>query len=105
MPDAEEPEPGTFDALELDLDTLKIREIEELEELTGVSVDMLQEPGQPKGLVLKVMAYLSRKRTDPDFTLEQAGELVLRTAPVDDPKESSGPTSTSAESSSDTATD
>ena len=105
MPDAEEPEPGTFDALELDLDTLKIREIEELEELTGVSVDMLQEPGQPKGLVLKVMASLSRKRTDPDFTLEMAGELVLRTAPVDDPKESSGQTSTSAESSSDTATD
>jgi hypothetical protein len=104
MADAEGPAPETFDALELDLESLKIREIEELEELTGVSVDMLDEPGQPKGLILKVMAYLARKRTDPDFTLEMAGELVLRTAPVDDPKESSGPTSTSAESSSDTAT-
>ena len=82
-----EEESGVFDIAEIDIDTLKIREIEELEEIAGVSVDSLDDPEDPKGKVMRALAYIVKKRENPDFTLEDAGELVIKPVSESDPKE------------------
>jgi len=61
----------------LDFDELTISEIEEIEELTGASIKLIDEPDRPMGQTLRVLAYISKRRSDPEFTLEMAGDLVL----------------------------
>lgn len=73
------------DELVLNLDDLRVREIEELEEHTGKSLaefaDALQG-GQPLGSLLRVVGYIIKKRDNPDFTMEMAGELKVRMDPT-----------------------
>lgn len=73
------------DVFEVDLESLKVREIEEIEEITGIPLSEMLSTGKPLGKSLRAIAYVVRKRTDPSFTLEAAGELVinLQAAPVD----------------------
>ncbi len=78
-----------FDPVEVDIETLKIREIEELEEISGMSVDSLDTGDVPKGKLLRALAYIVKKRDNPDFTLEDAGELVIKPVSDADPKEQS----------------
>tara|TARA_B100000029_G_C17553738_1_gene951008 strand:- start:1185 stop:1460 length:276 start_codon:yes stop_codon:yes gene_type:complete len=78
-----------FDPVEVDVETLKIREIEELEEISGMSVDSLDSDDAPKGKLLRALAYIYKKRENPDFTLEDAGELVIKPVSDSDPKEQS----------------
>jgi hypothetical protein len=82
-------EPDYFDPVEVDIETLKIREIEELEEISGMSVDSLDADDAPKGKLLRALAYIVKKRENPDFTLEDAGELVVKPVSDSDPKEQS----------------
>ena len=72
--------PGADDVFEVNLQTLKVREIEEIEEIIGVGFDVAFSAGSPKGKVMRALAYVTRKRTDPEFTLEQAGEMVIKLA-------------------------
>ena len=65
------------ETLEFNLDDLTIGEICEIEELTGQPFDALNDPSKPKGKMLQAIAFISKRRTDPKFTFEQAGELKL----------------------------
>jgi hypothetical protein len=58
-----------------DLDSLTIEEIELIEDLTDLAIDELLKPGVKKGKVLRAFAYVQNRRTNPDFTLEEAGKL------------------------------
>lgn len=62
------------DVLSIDLDHLTVGEIEEIEELTGQGLDAFGAPG-PKGKMLRAIAFVTRKRSNPDFTWEEAGKL------------------------------
>ena len=74
------------DELVVDLKTLKIREIEEIEEILGEAMDVAFAAGRPKGKALRAIGYILRRRDNPDFTLEDAGELVINlTGDVPDP--------------------
>lgn len=63
--------------LNLDFDDLTIAEIEMIEEHTGLSVQQLGDESKPQGSTLRVLAWIIKRRTDPDFTLEDAGELSV----------------------------
>lgn len=78
------------DDLNIDLEGLKVSEIEEIEEILGTSFDLAFADGQPKGRVLRALGYIVRKRDDPAFTLEQAGDLVIRLAASADPTSAAG---------------
>lgn len=65
--------------LEINLDDLRIRELEELEELTGKPFDGLFVDGEPRGKVLRALGFVVKRRTDPNFTWEAAGELKIQT--------------------------
>mgnify|MGYP000220885235 CR=1 FL=1 len=68
-----------FDELNLDISDLTIAEIVEIEELTGMPLDSLGQPDKPKGKMLQAMAYISKRRDNPDFTFEMAGNIKIKT--------------------------
>ena len=73
------------DVMSIDLDSLTIGEICEIEDLTDLPMDAMQDPTQKKGLMLQAMAFVSRRRTDPDFTFEDAANLKLQIDGDEDP--------------------
>ena len=72
MSDAEE-------LFNVDINDLTIAEIVEIEERTGLPLDALGQSDQPKGKMLQALAFISKRRDNPDFTWEQAGELRINT--------------------------
>lgn len=75
-----------------DFESLTLNEVEQIELITGNSIDQLLDAGQAKGKAMKAIIFIMKKRIDPDFTLEQAGEISMTEANslfagVTDPKE------------------
>jgi hypothetical protein len=75
-----------------DFESLTLNEVEQIELITGSSIDQMMDAGQPKGKALKAIIFTIKKRTDPNFTLEQAGSISMTDANKlflgeDDPKE------------------
>lgn len=79
------------DVLSMDIDSLTIDEIEIIEDIIDAPLDSLAKPGAKKAKLLKAMAFVVKRRDNPDFTLEDAGRLrvELKNKPKD-------PTGTSA---------
>ena len=63
-----------------DFESLTLNEVEQIELITGSSIDQLMDAGQPKGKAMKAIIYIMKKRTDPNFTLEQAGNISMTEA-------------------------
>jgi hypothetical protein len=75
-----------------DFESLTLNEVEQIELITGASIDQLLDAGQAKGKAMKAIIFIMKKRIDPDFTLEQAGQISMTEANslfagVSDPKE------------------
>jgi hypothetical protein len=75
-----------------DFESLTLNEVEQIELITGNSIDQLLDAGQAKGKAMKAIIFIMKKRIDPDFTLEQAGQISMTEANslfagVADPKE------------------
>lgn len=66
-------------AATFDFQDLTLEEIEFFEEYTGVTLEAVQ-PGRMPAKVLTAVAYLAKKRTDPDFTIDQAKKLKITEA-------------------------
>jgi hypothetical protein len=63
-----------------DFESLTLNEVEQIELITGSSIDQLMDAGQAKGKAMKAIIYIMKKRTDPNFTLEQAGNISMTEA-------------------------
>lgn len=63
-----------------DFESLTLREVETIENLTGIAIDKLIEDGTPKGKNLKAIIFVLGQRKDPAFTIEQAADYTLRDA-------------------------
>jgi hypothetical protein len=75
-----------------DFESLTLNEVEQIELITGSSIDQLMDAGQAKGKAMKAIIFVMKKRIDPNFTLEQAGNLSMTEANAlfageNDPKE------------------
>ena len=75
-----------------DFESLTLDEVETIELITGSSIDTLMQQEKPKGKALKALIYVGKKRTNPNFTLEDAGKVSLKDAQTifldeSDPKE------------------
>jgi hypothetical protein len=66
--------------LDFNLNDLTIGEIVTIEELTGLPFDAMTDPDKPKGKLLQAIAYISKRRENPEFTFEMAGDLKLNLA-------------------------
>jgi hypothetical protein len=70
----------TTNETKFDFESLTLEEVEQIELIAGTSIDQLMEVGSPKGKALKAIIFVIKKRTDPNFTLEQAGKIPLKEA-------------------------
>ena len=66
--------------LDFNLNDLTIGELVTIEELTGLPFDAMTDPDKPKGKLLQAIAYISKRRDNPEFTFEMAGDLKLNLA-------------------------
>ena len=73
----------TNDHYTVDINSLTIAEVVEIEDRTGMPLDALGQADKPKGRMLQALAWISKRREDPDFTWEMAGELKLNPAQND----------------------
>jgi hypothetical protein len=64
----------------MNFETLTLEETETLEQLTGLSIDSLMDAGNPRGRVLKSFVWIINKRTDPNYSIEQAAKVTLKEA-------------------------
>jgi hypothetical protein len=67
------------DSFNIDINDLTIAEIVEIEERTGMPLDALGQSDKPKGKMLQALAYISKRRDNPEFTWEMAGDLKIST--------------------------
>lgn len=85
---------STDTPLRIDLDALnvlKVREIIELEEITGTPVTELISAGKPMGKTLQAIAYVMAKRERPDISMDDALELeIVLEQPEGDPTTAAG---------------
>ena len=65
------------ETISFDLSTMTLGEVEVFEDLTGVPFDEAFQPGKPKAKAMRALAVINKRRTDPDYTWEQAGELIM----------------------------
>lgn len=77
--------------MKIDFDTLTLNEVEQIEMLTGASIQTIMTDEAPKGRTLKVILWIFGKRANPSMTLDDAGEITLEQATEylngsDDPK-------------------
>jgi hypothetical protein len=79
------PKPEDREELVIDVDYLTGNEIMAFEELTDMPFDVIGDPTQKKGRALVALACIIKRRDDPGFTFEQAGELAIRLDSVPDP--------------------
>lgn len=63
------------DVLSVDIDHLTVGEIEEIEDRAGSPIDSFGDPTKPKGKLLHALAFVMRRRDNPNFTWEDAGKL------------------------------
>ena len=67
----------TNDVFTIDINDLTIAEVVLIEEMTGLPLDALGQADVPKGKMMQALAFISKRREDPDFTWEEAGELRI----------------------------
>lgn len=74
--------------LDINLGELRVHEIETIEEIIDGPIDRVFTEGAPRGKALRAIGYVVKRRENPDFTLEDAGNLILRVS--SDPTEAAG---------------
>jgi hypothetical protein len=61
----------------VNLDRLTIADIEAIEELADERIDVLFGPTRKLGPGLRIVGCVLKRKTHPDFTLEEAGNLIV----------------------------
>lgn len=78
------------DIFTFDIEDLTIAEVETIEDITGMAIDEAFAPGAKRGKIMRAIAFVVKRREDPDFTLEQAGNLRIALEDETRPTEASG---------------
>ena len=66
--------------MSIDFEAMTLIEVEEIELMTGRSIETIMSDDAPRGRAMKAIIWVLKKRQDPSFTLEQAGKLSLKEA-------------------------
>lgn len=64
----------------MNINDLKLSEVSDIERLGGRSVTTFANDETPKGRMLQALVYVFKRREDPKFSFEDAGEIGLSEA-------------------------
>tara|TARA_R110000824_G_scaffold21303_4_gene79542 strand:+ start:3440 stop:3694 length:255 start_codon:yes stop_codon:yes gene_type:complete len=65
------------DVFSIDIESLTIDDIETIEDITGFAIDKLGDPDMPKGKMMRALAFVKARKTDPTATPESVGGLRI----------------------------
>ncbi|MEO6089279.1 MAG: hypothetical protein ABIQ18_39820 [Umezawaea sp.] len=65
------------ESLSIDVNDLTVGEIETIEDLIDASIDSIGLPGARKGRFLRAVAYVVKRRDNPEFTWEDAAHVRM----------------------------
>lgn len=68
------------DVFSVDIQSLTIDDIETIEDITGFAIDKLGDPDMPKGKMMRALAFVKARKTDPTATPASVGHLRLEIA-------------------------
>jgi hypothetical protein len=79
----------------MNINSLKLSEVADIERLGGRSVSSFADEEAPKGRMLMALVYVFKRRENPNFKFEDAGDIGLEEAMAliandDDDKSGSG---------------
>ncbi|MGG7466045.1 hypothetical protein [Plantibacter sp. YIM 135347] len=60
----------------INIKKLTLGEMAKVEELSGLSIDSISDSASPKGLLLAALAFVAKKRTNPEYTWNEAQALT-----------------------------
>lgn len=64
----------------LNFDDLTLGEIEEIEMLTGGSIDEVYKDGKPKGRAMRVIYWIAKRKQDPKLKFEETEKVTMKEA-------------------------
>jgi hypothetical protein len=64
--------------MNFDFESLTLEEVEIIENLVGASIDDVFGNGKPKAKALKAFVWVINKRTNPNYTMEEAQKVSLK---------------------------
>jgi hypothetical protein len=64
----------------ISFDELTLGEIEEIEMLTGSSLDSVYADGKPKGRAFRVIYWIMKRREDPKIKFEDTDKVTMQEA-------------------------
>ncbi len=64
--------------LEINLEELTPDEIDDIETYLDMALDSAFAPGQRRGKPLRAIAWIVKRRENPDFSIEDAGKVRIR---------------------------
>jgi len=75
--------------LTVNLNDLTIGEIETIEDITGMAIDRIGDPTAPKGKMLRALAFVMMRRTNPDLTMGEVSDVKISLGGDDRPLDGS----------------
>lgn len=63
--------------LSIDLDDLTIDEVEIIEEILDQPFESAFAPGAKRGKAMRALAFVAMRRTDPEVTMDQVGQVKV----------------------------
>jgi hypothetical protein len=64
----------------LNFDELTLGEIEEIEMLTGGSIESVNADGKPKGRAMRVIYWITKRKQDPKLKFEDTDKVTMQEA-------------------------
>jgi hypothetical protein len=64
----------------LNFDELTLGEIEEIEMLTGGSIESVYADGKPKGRAMRVIYWITKRKQDPKLKFEDTEKVTMQEA-------------------------
>ena len=61
----------------MDFNTLRLKDVREIENISGQSIGAIGDEASPKGELLIAMAYVIKRNEDPKFTILDAENLTF----------------------------
>lgn len=64
--------------VKFDYESLTLDEVEQIEAISGRSIEDIMDAGVPRGRTFKALVFVFTRREDASYTMEQAGKVTLK---------------------------
>lgn len=70
--------------MDINVNDLTLAEVAELEDVIGKPMETIFQTDTPRGRTLQALVWIATRRTDPEFTFEDAGNVKVADLTISD---------------------